>query len=195
MTHQKVQEAIQEAEHAICQLRDAKSSRAAKAAWISFLESSNRALNRLEGIAKKTDQKQKHNDIMKEVWATELTAYMRTARNVHEHGVEELQISEPYNERVVFPDGQVMGAPIVYAGTPDGRTIVIPAAGPTEFKISEGAKVVALKPGIRMLPVVSSKGETIMPPQVQILVEDEPEPLAAARLYLAWVREQVAKFD
>lgn len=196
MAHPKIHEMIAAAEHDIRQLRAAKTSKHARQAWISFLEHANRALNRLEGYSKHTGQIQKYKDLLtKEVWANDLTKYMRTARNAHEHGVEDIEISEPFNSRTVFPNGQILGSTI-YGTTEDGKTVVMPQAGPTEIiSSSPGVRHIELKPGIRMIPIVSPKGETVMPPHVARLeAEDEPEALAAAREYLKWVVEQISTF-
>ncbi len=187
---------VEAAERDIKRLRNAKTSRGARAAWVSFLQHANTAWNRLEGYSKDTNQYEKYKLLKKEVWASDLTSYMRTARNVLEHGVEDLGISETYNDRVVLPNGQILAAPIVMGTGVDGRTMIMPAAGPIEVEMSLGVRVVSLRPGIRMIPIVDRNGETIMPPYVAALVaEDEPEPSAAARVYLAWVVQRINTFD
>jgi hypothetical protein len=195
--HPKIQEMISAAESDIRRLRRAKSSKGAREAWVSFLEHANRALNRLEGYAKRTNQTPKYKDLIgKEIWANDLTKYMRAARNAHEHGVEDLGIDEPYNDRIIFPDGRIAGPPIVYGYSAEGKVFVMTAAEPMQIISSGGGRVISLKPGIRMVPIIGHKGETIMPPHVGALeAEDESDPSAVARVYLAWVVAQVSTFD
>lgn len=198
MPHPKIEEMIIAAERDIRSLRAAKTSKAARKAWVSFLEHANRALNRLEGYSKRTGQHQKYKDLLtKEVWANDLTKYMRIARNAHEHGVEELEISDPFNSRISFPDGQILGSPVAYAKTIDGQFVPLPTVAPLRItSASPGAKLINLKPGIRLIPIVSPKGETVMPPHVwRLEAEDEAEALAVAREYLKWVVAQISAFS
>ena len=58
-----------EAERDLARLEKAKSSRDARKAWHDFLEHSNRALNRLEGYAKRAGQTRKYKQLIsKDIW-------------------------------------------------------------------------------------------------------------------------------
>lgn len=197
MTHPKIQEMLDAAERDIRRLRAARTSEGAREAWISFLENSNRAINRLEGYSKRTNQQEKHKYLISNlIWANDLSKYMRAARNAHEHGVENIEISEPFNSRANLPNGRILGSPVVYGKSKDGQLVVMPQAAPIEVKYaSHGVRTIELKPGIRMIPVVSARGETIFPPHVDVEAEYESEPLAAARQYLSWIRDCISDFD
>jgi hypothetical protein len=196
MAHPKIQEMIDLAAADIKRLRVAQSCEAARNAWVDFLEHSNRAINRLEGYSRRTNQTPKYKKLLNdEIWSTELTKYMRVVRNAHEHGIGTTGEPDPLNERIVFPDGRIFGGPTVYGTNAEGEMVLASTkSGPMEWSASPGARVVALKPTVCMVPVLSPKGETLMPPFVQISAEDEPEVVAAARLYLDWVVAKVGTF-
>lgn len=197
MAHPKIQELLTAAEQDISRLRGAATSADARSAWISFLENANRALNRLEGYSRSTGQTQKYKDLLtREIWTNKLTKYMRTARNAHEHGVEEITMEDPFNSRLVLPTGFVLGTPLAWSMGKNGRVVVHPTvapAGPMSGNIA--ARRIELRFGIRMIPIVSFKGEIVMPPGSLLFeADDEPEALAAARIYLKWVVEQIETF-
>jgi len=177
-------------------LRKAENCADARRAWIAFLEHSNRAINRLEGYSRRTSQLDKYKKLLKEeIWSSELTKYMRAARNAHEHGVADTQIDDPFNERIAFPNGQMLGAPIMMANTPDGGIVYMPAAGGMEFEGSQGVRKITLKPTIQLVPVEGRPGEWIHPPHIPRLeAEDEPAALAVARSYLEWVIAKTGTF-
>jgi len=196
MAHPKIQQMLDLAELDVRRIRSARSSAAARKAWGAFLEHSNRALNRLEQYARNTGQGSRYKALIgQEIWADDLTRYVRTARNIHEHGVEDSVICIRFDERMVMPSGFIMGAPQIYTTGSDGRLkvaarqiapMVIEAAGP-------GVRKVVLRPTIRMIPIAGRDGQ-IMPPVPQIEAEDEPEIAAAARIYLCWIRERIGTF-
>lgn len=197
MAHPKIQEMLNLAATDARRLRQAKSSSAARKAWIAFLEHSNRAVNRLEQYARDTGQTAKYKLLIsKEIWGNDVAKFVRRARHNHEHGVEDTVISIRHSDRIVFPDGNVLGSPSIYIVTPEGKHVVASEqAGPTELlDASPGVRQVSLRPTVRMVPISGKDGE-IMPPFVQIETEDEPEIAAAARIYLDWIKNKVAEFS
>lgn len=198
MAHPKIQEMIDLAARDIKRLNRASSCASARRAWVDFLDHSNKAINRLEGYSRRTKQVEKYKKLLnEEIWASNLTKYMRIARNADHHGVDDLDVDDPHNERVVFSDGSIMGSVTVIGQNEAGKQFVMPPSAPMEFASNDpGARRVALKPTVRMVPMVSKKGDTVMPPHVgDLLAEDEPEVAAVARTYLAWVVEKIATFD
>lgn len=196
MVNPKVQEMVDLATVDVNRLREATTCRAAREAWTDFLEHSNRAINRLEGYARKNGQTPRYKTLIREeIWASDLTKYMRVARNAHEHGVVDTQIDDPYNERIVFPDGRIIGGPIVIGMNETGEEVHLPAAGPMEFSGSLGVRKVALKPGIMLVSIQDRSGEVVRPPHVPNLEsEDEPHSASVARTYLEWVIGKIGTF-
>lgn len=195
MAHPKIQEMLDAAERDVRRLRNARSSAAAREAWSDFLEHANRAINRLEGYSKRTGQHDKYlHLITKEVWATPLTKYMRVARNAHEHGVEELNQDQSHDARGVFPNGRITPPIRVYGLNEDGTRTAVQRKGPLKVVSSPNVKVTILPPGIMMIPILSPRGEEILPPLVETEAPDEHQTAAAAREYLAWVTEQIGRF-
>ncbi|MGY4351246.1 hypothetical protein ACVWXM_007739 [Bradyrhizobium sp. GM7.3] len=195
MAHPKIQHMLDLAKKDLRRLRNPRSCKEARNAWVSFLEHSNRAINRLEHYAKKTGQTDKYKSLIsKEIWQDDITKFIRTARNAHEHGVQDTQIDTPYDERIAFPTGQIMGSPLVIGITETGDSVVMPAAGPMEFQGSPGIRKVTLRPTVGMIPIIDPRGEEIMPPYVNIEAEDESEIAGAARIYLAWVTGRIGTF-
>ena len=180
----------------VARLRTAKSCRAARAAWVEFLEHSNRAINRLEGHSKRTNQLPLYKKLIKDdIWENNLTKYMRIARNYHEHGIEELDIDDPYNERIVLPDGQILGSSIALGITEAGDEVTMPTSGPREYSLGPGMRVIKLKPTVQMVSVRDHQGNIVRPPHIgALLEEDEPAIAAAARSYLDWVVSKIATF-
>ena len=121
---------------------------------------------------------------------------MRTARNVHEHGLEYPEVETAHNNRLVFPNGLMLGTPICVASDPKGKTVVLPTAGSwTLVGGEQSARVISLGPGIRLMPIENSRGETLMPPSVGALKsQNETEAATAGRLYLDWLKEQISSF-
>lgn len=197
MVDKKVQEAIDEAETALNRLRKAKSARVARTAWMKFLECSNRAVNRLEGYSKKNGKLSLYKELItKEIWKNPLTAYMRAARNAHEHGIADLDVDNSFNERVVFPDGSILPQIHVICGTRDGeQTLAKPIGWPQYGNLVEGAKIIRLPPTISLAPILAKDGQYLYPP-LSGLLESEVETQAsfAARHYLTWVKAKVAQF-
>jgi hypothetical protein len=191
----KVQEMIDLAHRDIKRLREARSCGRARLAWTAFLEHSNRAINRLEGHARRTKQIPKYEKLIKtDVWSNRLSAYMRAARNAHEHGVQETEVPDPHNERLAFPNGTVTASVSVIGVTDTGAEVIMPPSTPLEISGDPRVRKIVLKPTVRMAPIDAGKFGTLMPPHVQIASEDEPEAVAAARLYLVWVIDKVATF-
>ena len=195
MLDPKIQEMIDLAAGDVERLVNATTCDEARAAWIAFLEHANRAINRVQGLARRTNQEPKYKALLEEVWADDLAKYMRTARNTHEHGVVDTEVSEPYAERLAFPDGGLVSGPIVVGTNAAGEEVWIPASGPGQiFGGDPRVRKVSIVPTVRMIPVVTERGEKVMPPFTALASEDEPEPAAAARAYLAWVTSKVAAF-
>jgi len=179
----------------IRRLREARSCDAAREAWKAFLEHSNRAINRLEGHSKRTDQLPKYKRLLKaEIWASDLPNYMRTARNAHEHGVDDIEASDPYNERAVFADGRIISPPTVIGQNAAGDQFLLPASAPPVVTSNMSFRTVRLGPSVKMGPIRDNEGNYILPPAVTMISEDEPEIVAAARTYLAWIIEKVGTF-
>ncbi len=196
MVSPKIQEMLELAAGDIDRLRKAKTSRSARRAWVAFLEHSNRAINRLEGYSKKTNQYDKYKNLVsKEIWSSPLTKYMRAARNASEHGVEDIEIDDPYNERIILPDGQMIGSPIVIVQNKNGEEVYSTSAGPAEFYGHPDVRRITLKPTIQLIPIQARPGDWAEPPHVPGLeAEDEPAAAAVARVYLEWVTAKVATF-
>jgi hypothetical protein len=195
LAHPKIQHELDLARKEVRRLRRARSCKEARKAWVSFLEHANRAINRLEGYAKKTSQIHKYKSLIsKEIWDNDVTKFVRTARNAHEHGVQDTEIAAPFVERTAFPNGQIIGMTVMGLTT-EGNHQIIPQTGPSKFQASAGVRRIKLKPTVSMVPVRDPKGNEIMPPDIQIETEDEPEVAAAARLYLDWVTARIATFS
>lgn len=196
MANPKIQEMVDLAALDVKRLREAASAPQARQAWTDFLEHANRAINRLEGYSRRTKQLAKYKALVSdEVWASPLTKYMRVARNAHEHGVEDLEMSAPHLDRIVHDNGFILGAPLIMAKGPNGEDVFMSPVGPTTLEGPPGARIVTVAPTIRMLPIMSPRGEQVMPPGLALIAEDEPETAAAARAYLSWVIEKIATFD
>lgn len=196
MVNPKVQEMLDLAAIDVKRLSRASTCRGARKAWTDFLEHSNRAFNRLEAHAKKTGQLPKYKSMLRdEVWPNDLTKYMRVARNAHEHGIMDTQVDDPYNERFVFPNGQIFGAPTVIGMNDAGEEVYMAAVGPAEFSGSPEVRRVSLKPGIMLVSILDRFGEVVSPPHVAVLeAEDEAHCVAVARTYLEWLISKVTSF-
>ena len=198
MAHPKIQEMIDLAARDIKRLNRASSCASARRAWVDFLDHSNKAINRLEGYSRRTKQTEKYKKLLnEEIWSSGLTKYMRIARNADHHGVDDLDVDDPHNERIMSSTGHIMGSMTVIGQNEAGEQFVMAPAGSMEFATNDpGARRIALKPTIRMAPLLSKKGEYVMPPHVGVLESiDEPEVAAVARTYLAWAIEKIATFD
>lgn len=194
MINPKIQEMLNLAASDVNRLRKAETCADARRAWVAFLEHSNRAINRLEGYSKRTSQHDKYKKLLKEeIWSSGLTKYMRAARNTHEHGVADTQIDDRFSERIVFPNGKMLGGIFASGTTADGQ-IVYCEPGPMEFEGSPGVRKISIKPTILLVPVEGRAGEWILPPIVPFEAEDEPWALAVARSYLEWVIGKVNTF-
>lgn len=197
MHNDKVQEMLDLAEKDLARLDRAKSCAGAREAWISFLEHSNRAINRIEGYAKKRGFLDEYKALLKEIWGNDVAAYMRTARNTLEHGIQDVQVDDPYNERVVEPNGHITGAPIIIAQDLEGNEVYIPTQGPMEVLYSApGIRTIKLNPGIMPIPVQDKSGRFIRPPHLSVLIrEDESQAHQIARTYLQWVKAKIQSFS
>lgn len=132
MANPKIQEMVDLAALDVKRLREAASAPQARQAWTDFLEHANRAINRLEGYSRRTKQLAKYKALVSdEVWASPLTKYMRVARNAHEHGVEDLEMSAPHLDRIVHDNGFILGAPLIMAKGPNGEDVFMSPVGPT----------------------------------------------------------------
>lgn len=193
----KVQEMLDIASRAAQRLDKARTSIAARNAWVEFIESSNRAINRLEGYSKQNGKEALYKELVtKTIWSSPLATYMRLARNAHEHGVVDTLVDEPYDERVVFPNGAISGSPISIGITAEGEEIYMPKIEPGEYELGPGARVIRLPPGIMPVPVRKKDQSYAYPPYGgELKAEDESMAAALARRYLAWVIDQCSKFD
>lgn len=197
MTHPLIEEMLVLADRDLMRLTDAKSSHAARDAWGDFLTHSNRAINRLEGYSRRTGQEQKYKTLLKtRLWLDPVAAYMRTARNAQEHGVEVSVADDPFHSRIAFPGGEMISGPMVVARTSTGEMYSMPAASPVEvISASPAVRTIAVRPSIQLGPVRDRSGTFLSPPHMSVLLsEDEPAAVALARTYLAWVRAEVADF-
>lgn len=95
---------------------------------------------------------------------------------------------------MVFPNGWIVGHPIVYAKTASGEEIVMTAQEPAEYFGDLAVSIVRLPPGVRLMAVRAKNGSLLPPPRVQPLSVDEPEAAAMARAYLAWIRQELVAF-
>ena len=100
MAHPLIQDEIDDAADAAERLAGALTTKDAMRAWREFLASSNRAINKLQKFAERTNQKKKFSQLFKSIWENDLTKYMRSARNDREHGLEPLAIADPHGDRL-----------------------------------------------------------------------------------------------
>jgi hypothetical protein len=192
----KIREMVNLATADIRRLQQANTGIRAREAWRAFLEHSNRAINRLEGYSKRTNQVPKYKALLKEIWEQDLTAYVRFARNAHEHAAEDIEVDDPFNTRVAFPNGTLTGY-TVFGTTAEGERVVMPSVGPAQvFSSDSSVRIVSLKPTIQLVPLMDKHGNWLMPPQiVKFEFESEPSVAAVARAYLDWVIGRVNDFD